>query len=106
MTIRAARLDANDIYVCIDELADQSQLTGRHLPAIEACDLPAGKYRWLADAANAAGGAFWPVAWLDAQASNIAAIERQQTQKSARAALLESRLQAKLARQPPVKVNE
>lgn len=46
MTIRAARLDAQKVFMAIEELADESQLTADHLPAIKDCDLPPGKYRW------------------------------------------------------------
>lgn len=46
MPIRAARLDAQKVFMAIEELADESQLTADHLREITECDLPAGKYRW------------------------------------------------------------
>jgi hypothetical protein len=70
MTIKAALLSAPaaggmGVYLRIDELADDSQLTDRHVPAVTECDLPAGKYRWLPDPGNPFGGAFWPINYLD-----------------------------------------
>jgi len=72
MTIKVALLDESGVYLRMDELADESQLTDRHVPRITACDLPAGEYRWVPDERkNAAGemlnpygGAFWQVSWL------------------------------------------
>lgn len=65
--IRAALLDAQGVYLRMDELADAAQLTAQHLPQITTCDLPARKYRWLPDGdpRNPYGGAFWAIAWLD-----------------------------------------
>lgn len=42
-TVRAARLDENDVYVGMEEVAE---LTDRHLPHVTECDLPPGRYRW------------------------------------------------------------
>jgi hypothetical protein len=64
MTIRAALLDATGVYLRMDELAEVSQITESHLSQIIECDLPAGKYRWIADSTNSFGGAFWPLAWI------------------------------------------
>lgn len=68
MTIKAALLDEQGIFLRIDELKSKSALTDRHLPAITECDLPAGRYVWLADDANPYGGAFWPVPKLRSRA--------------------------------------
>jgi len=72
MTIRAVLLDAPaaggmGVYLRVDELADETALTERHVPAISACDLPPGKYRWVPDAnpRNPFGGAFWPLNYLN-----------------------------------------
>lgn len=65
MTITAALLDRNDVYLRIDTLPDPSALTPRHLPQITACDLRAGRYKWIADVAGPMGGAFWPLDWLN-----------------------------------------
>lgn len=67
MTIKAARLDAAGVYQGIDELPDDSALTPSHLEQITRCDLQPGQYKWIADANNPYGGAFWPLKWLDLQ---------------------------------------
>ena len=41
--VKAALLDADGYFVRMDETAE---LTPRHLPQIDACDLPPGQYRW------------------------------------------------------------
>ena len=64
MTVRAALLDANGVYLRMDEFADESALTPLHLPQIPVCDLPGGEYVWIADKTNPYGGAFWPLKWL------------------------------------------
>jgi hypothetical protein len=46
MSIRAARVDAEGVFVAVDELADAAALTARHLIEVPECDLPPGKYRW------------------------------------------------------------
>jgi hypothetical protein len=46
MTRRVALLDERGVYIGMDMVADESQLTDRHLPQITACDLPPGAYRW------------------------------------------------------------
>jgi hypothetical protein len=46
MTIRAARVDAQGVFVAVDELPDETALTARHLPQVAECDLPPGKYQW------------------------------------------------------------
>ena len=61
MTIKAALLDEQGIFLCIDELVDAGDLTDRHLPQITECDLPPNRYFWQADDANPYGGAFWPL---------------------------------------------
>lgn len=63
MTIKAALLDEQGLYLRMDELAE-ADLTERHVPTIKACDLPAGQYRWVPDERNPYGGAFWPMKWL------------------------------------------
>jgi hypothetical protein len=78
--VRAALLDENGVYLRMDTLADPGLLTSRHLPQITACDLPPGKYRWIAHGAqvspeiaralgsmcdNECGGAFVPINWLE-----------------------------------------
>lgn len=73
MSVKAALLDAQGIYLRMEELADESQLTDRHLPTITSCDLPAGKYQWIADVRNPYGGSFFEVEWLD----NIAKTRRE-----------------------------
>ena len=62
--MKAALLDADGVFLRIDELASEADLTPRHLAAITSCDLPPGEYKWLPDAANPYGGAFWNIAWL------------------------------------------
>jgi hypothetical protein len=57
----AALLDENGVFLRMEEVLEP---TNRHLPQITQCDLPSGKYQWVADANNPFGGAFWPVAWL------------------------------------------
>lgn len=62
--IKAALLDERGVYLRVDELASEADLTPQHLPQITYCDLPAGEYVWLPDDAGDYGGAFWPVGWL------------------------------------------
>lgn len=64
MTIKAALLDENGVYLKIAEVADASQLGERHLPGITACDLPPGQYRWVPDPRNPMGGSFWALKTL------------------------------------------
>ncbi len=64
MRIKAALLDEQGIFLRVDELDDESQLTDRHLPTITECDLPPGRYRWIADRTdknNVYGGFFSPL---------------------------------------------
>lgn len=61
MKIRAALLDEHGVFLRMDELADASQLTERHLPTITECDLPPGEYIWIAHGKNRAGGTFLPL---------------------------------------------
>jgi hypothetical protein len=64
MSIKAALLDEQGIFLGIDELTDAGQLTDRHLPLITECDLPSGRYRWVPAEVtknNPYGGAFWPL---------------------------------------------
>ena len=88
MTIHAALLDANGVFLRIDELASEADLTPRHLAAITTCDLAPGEYKWVPDDANPYGGAFWNITWLKKQADTLALsdIERrkqaQQAQRS------------------------
>src|SRR5688572_14868512 len=60
--MRAALLDDNDVFIRVEEVVEP---TNRHLPQITECDLPSGKYQWIADSNNPYGGAFWPVKWLE-----------------------------------------
>lgn len=64
--IKAARIDARNVYQGIDTLEDESQLTDRHLPAVRDCDLMPGEYEWIAtdNPLNEYGGAFWPLSYL------------------------------------------
>lgn len=71
MTIKAALLDERGVYLRMDELQDEAQLTAMHVPTITECDLAPGKYRWIPDerkahgkALNPFGGAFWSLDWL------------------------------------------
>jgi hypothetical protein len=57
MTLKAALLDERGVYLRMDELADPALLTALHLPQITACDQPAGRYKWVEDAATSYGGA-------------------------------------------------
>jgi hypothetical protein len=64
MSIKAALLDEQGIFLGIDELTDAGQLTDQHLPGITECDLPPGRYRWVpteVNTINPYGGAFWPL---------------------------------------------
>lgn len=61
MTIKAAVLDAQNVYWGIDELENEAAITDRHVLSITQCDLPVGRYRWVPDDANPYGGAFWPL---------------------------------------------
>jgi hypothetical protein len=72
MGIRAALLDrpalsGQGIFLKIDEVADESALTERHLPAVKECDLPPGQCVWVptTNGANPYGGAFWFVSVLE-----------------------------------------
>jgi hypothetical protein len=85
MTIRAALLDADGVFLRIDELADASQITDRHLARITACDLPPGEYRWIPDTKNPFGGAFWPLAWLARLEADRLAVEEAATRAAERA---------------------
>ena len=76
MTIKAALLDApaaggTGVYLRMDELADESRLTERHVPTVTSCDRPAGQYRWIPDPGNAFGGALWPISYLDRIAQDV-----------------------------------
>jgi hypothetical protein len=53
---RVALLDDRDVFIGMDTIADDSQLTDRHLPQISECDLAPGAYRW-----DAARGTFLPL---------------------------------------------
>jgi hypothetical protein len=63
--IKAALLDEGGVFLRMDELVDESQLTERHVATIASCDLPAGRYQWIPDETNPYGGAFWPIAWVE-----------------------------------------
>lgn len=64
MTLKAALLDEQGIFLTIDTLKSKAQLTDRHLPQITHCDLPPGRYRWVPtpdDQTNPYGGQFVPL---------------------------------------------
>jgi len=64
MPIHAALLDERGIFLKIDTLKSKAALTERHLPQIDRCDLPPGRYRWVPtpeDKANPYGGQFVPL---------------------------------------------
>jgi len=63
--IVCAHLDADNTFIGMVTLANEGQLTDRHLRQITECDLPIGLYRWIADEGNAYGGAFWPIKMLN-----------------------------------------
>lgn len=60
MTVKAALLDApaasgKGVFVRMDTLASEAELTDRHLPEIQACDLPAGRYVWIPGKGSVSG---------------------------------------------------
>jgi hypothetical protein len=55
--VHAARIDANGIYLGMDELP-ADQVTALHLPQITSCDLTPGKARWIPEENNPYGGHF------------------------------------------------
>jgi hypothetical protein len=57
MVIKAALLDEQGVYLRMDELESEAQLTARHVPAIKECDLPPGRFKWV-PGENAYGGEF------------------------------------------------
>ena len=63
--IHCALLSADDLFVKMVEI-EPGQLTDRHLTTITECDLEPWKYRWVANAKNSFGGAFWPLANMTA----------------------------------------
>jgi hypothetical protein len=71
MTIRAALLDNDGVYLRMDELESEAQLTPLHLATITECDLPAGQYRWSPDPANPFGGAFQSIEWAAKVAATL-----------------------------------
>ena len=56
--MRCAVLDANGVFIGMEEVADPVDLTDRHLPSITECDLPPGEYAWHPDPDNPYGGEF------------------------------------------------
>lgn len=70
MTIRAALLDANDVFLRIDELADESELTDRHVPEVTEVDFAPGAYRW-----DRVAKTFTPVPVFDDQSTALSDIE-------------------------------
>ncbi len=72
MTIKAALLDERGVFLRLDEIESEAELTPRHLPQIVSCDLAPGAYVWIPDEKRGAnglllnpyGGAFWDLAWL------------------------------------------
>jgi hypothetical protein len=51
-----ALLDDKGVYQGMVEYTHPSELTDKHLPEIDACDLPLGKYYW-----DAGKKTFWPI---------------------------------------------
>jgi hypothetical protein len=90
--MKAALLDDNDVFLGIVEVDVPG---ARHLPQINECDLPPGKYRWIADPANAAGGAFWPIAFLERREQDARDV---QAARGAAARLAQRRAQRKQER--------
>lgn len=88
--IRAARVDAGGIFQGVDELPDESALTGAHLAKVKECDLPAGKYKWMADPSAPLGGAFWPIEFL----AKVEAARRQVQQEGERKAAIATAMRA------------
>lgn len=82
MTIQAALLDADGVFLRIDELASEADLTPLHLAAITSCDLAPGEYKWVPDTANPYGGAFWNIAWLQKQAATLALADIEQRKQA------------------------
>jgi hypothetical protein len=74
MTVRAALLDENGVYLRMDEVASRAELTERHLAKITSCDLAPGAYRWIPDKDNPFGGAFWPLEWLARVEADVQAV--------------------------------
>lgn len=67
MTVKAALLDAAGVFLRVEELTSKADLTPRHIAKITQCDLPSGRYKWIADPSNKQyGGAFWPLTYLAA----------------------------------------
>ena len=88
MTLRAALLDATGVYLQIDELASDRDLTPQHLPQITECDLPPGQYRWVVESTAPEGGRFWPIWWLDKVVADAAAARKAEIRKAERERLL------------------
>jgi hypothetical protein len=65
MSVKAALLDKDGVFLRIDELASEANLTERHLPQITHCDHQSGEYRWVPDARNPSGGSFESIAWRE-----------------------------------------
>ena len=72
--MRMATIDADGIYLGMEDVA-AGKASARHLQKVTSCDLPPGKYKWIVDAANPFGGAFWPIDYL-------ASIERTKAEKT------------------------
>jgi hypothetical protein len=79
MTIKAALLDESGVFLRMDELAGEGDLTDRHLPEVTECDLPPGLYRWIPSAELARfpqGGTFVPLRFIEEQEKNARAALR------------------------------
>jgi hypothetical protein len=88
--VKAARLDANGVYLGMDDLASPAELTPLHLAQITECDLKPGEYRWIQETGNPGnpyGGAFWSIAWLDRIAQTAAKEEEVRIRRAERSRL-------------------
>jgi len=72
MVIKAALLDENGIYQGMDALASEEALTERHVRTITECDLPPGRYRWVAHGQNMYGGEFVPLSRAELKRKGLA----------------------------------
>ena len=68
MTIKSALLNEQGIFLRVEALDDESQLTAQHVPSITECDLPPGRYRWVPcepQSGNPFGGEFRPIPMIE-----------------------------------------
>lgn len=74
--IKAALLDKDDLYIRIDTLNSEAELTDRHLPQITSCDLEPYRYKWIRSESEKTefGGSFLPI--TDSSNDRYAAVEK------------------------------